>query len=163
MGDSWSNREVSGIQAILVVAALVIVGLGFVVSLMLINDYSRDHWVPAAIWVRLALFSTITLAAMIVEFKSRWKRVRFWFALAGLMLARTAIYVAVLKQAPDWPLDDVQRQVGLVGPEGGARPELPEPEEGAEATQRSRQEPRSTGAHARRHARRATGRSSRRA
>ena len=104
MGDSWSNREVSGIQAILVVAALVIVGLGFVVSVMLINDYSRDHWVPAAIWVRLALFSTITLAAMIVEFKRRWKRVRFWFALAGLMLARTAIYVAVLKQAPDWPL-----------------------------------------------------------
>jgi len=44
-------------------------------------------------------------------------------------------------------LDDVQGQVGLVGPQGRARPVLPQPEDGAEAAQSGREEPRPAGGH----------------
>lgn len=104
MGDSRSSREVSAVRAILILAALVIGGIGVAASVMLISDYSRNHWVPAAMWVRLTVFSAVTLAALIAEFKNRRKRMPFWFALVGLMLVRTAVYVAVLRQVPDWPL-----------------------------------------------------------
>jgi hypothetical protein len=91
-------------QFVLALSALIIAGFAVALAVMTYADYERTHWTPDRAWVLLAIFSVVTAAALIRAFKRKWRRVWFWVTLSGVMLVRTAIYVAALRQFPGWPV-----------------------------------------------------------
>jgi hypothetical protein len=89
---------------VVALSALVVAGFGVAVAVIWYGDYGQTHPTPDRVWVRLALFSTVTAGALVRAFKRRWRHPWFWVTFVGVMLVRTTIYVTVLRQLPDPPV-----------------------------------------------------------
>jgi hypothetical protein len=92
------------VQGILAASALIVAGIAVAAAAIWQKEYAETHWTPNRVWVELAVFSALTAGAILQAFKRRWRRARFWVTFVGVMLVRTAIYAAVLRQLPELPL-----------------------------------------------------------
>lgn len=89
-------------KRLLQAVALVIAGVLFAALVITFHDYSKSHWTPAAIWVKLALFTPITFWGVIDQFRTSWQQRSFWLVISALLVLHLVAYSWFLLQVPDW-------------------------------------------------------------
>jgi hypothetical protein len=92
------------VKRVLQLLALIACGVVVAAGVVTLGDYSQHHWTPDARWVSLGVFTTVTFAAVVAQFRRSWRRFTFWVALATLLALHIAGYVIVLRIVPEWRL-----------------------------------------------------------
>jgi hypothetical protein len=91
-------------MVLLVLLGLIAAGIAVAWGMIWFMDYQQTHWTPDEVWVRLTVFSGVTIAALMKAFREHWGRLRFWATFLGVMSVRTVLYVALLRRFPVWSL-----------------------------------------------------------
>lgn len=84
----WQNR-------IIQVVALIAFASAFVVAVVLLDQYSRDHWVPSSGTIRMVLFTGVTFVAVGSQFRRDWHSRVFWLAMTALLVIHIFCFVLV--------------------------------------------------------------------
>lgn len=82
--------------------SLVVAGVAVAVGIMVLDDYSRGHWLPSLVWVALAVNTILTFTVLVAQFRVSWKLPSFWLSLSVLFLIHVACYSAALWLLPEW-------------------------------------------------------------
>lgn len=83
-------------------AAFVVAGIAAAAIVGFVAEYRRDHWLPPARWVGLALFTVFGFGTIASSFRQQWKDLRLWFYLSVLLAVHLAAYIVLLVSVEEW-------------------------------------------------------------
>jgi hypothetical protein len=84
------------------VIALVASGVLVASFAVFLTFYGQNHWLPSWRWTGCVAHSVILFFTVLTEFRTKWRKTKFWNCFVGWVVAHFAVYAWVLNASPEW-------------------------------------------------------------